>query len=103
EMFLLIVVMVLAILTAVVFVEQSQRRIPVEYAKRVVGRRTYGGSNTYIPIKVNQAGVIAVIFASSVLYVPALSAQFNTPSDPTVAPPEWVSWIFGNLVSGDSW
>lgn len=103
EMFLLIVAMTVAILTAVVFVEQSQRRVPVEYAKRVVGRRTYGGSNTYIPIKVNQAGVIPVIFASSVLYVPALIAQFNTPADPTVVPPDWVSWIFANLVSGDSW
>ncbi len=67
------------ILAAVVFVEQSQRRIPVQYAKRMVGRRTYGGNNTYIPIKVNMAGVVPVIFASSLLYLPTLIAQFNQP------------------------
>ena len=69
----------LVVVAAVVFVEQSQRRIPVQYAKRMVGRRTYGGNNTYIPIKVNMAGVVPVIFASSLLYLPALIAQFNQP------------------------
>ena len=69
----------LLIVFGVIFVEQSQRRIPVQYAKRMVGRRTYGGNNTYIPIKVNMAGVIPVIFASSLLYLPALVAQFNQP------------------------
>ena len=58
------------ILVAIVFVEQGQRRIPVQFAKRVVGRRMYGGQSTYIPLKVNQAGVIPIIFASSVLYLP---------------------------------
>jgi len=62
------------ILVAVVFVEQAQRRIPVQYAKRVVGRKLYGGSSTYIPLKVNQAGVIPIIFASSLLYLPVLAA-----------------------------
>ena len=66
--------MVLAIglltVALVVFVEQSQRRIPVQYAKRMIGRRTVGGTSTYIPIKVNMAGVIPVIFASSMLYLP---------------------------------
>jgi preprotein translocase subunit SecY len=57
---------------AIVFMEQGQRRIPVQYAKRVVGRRMYGGTSTYIPLKVNQAGVIPIIFASSVLYIPVL-------------------------------
>ena len=57
---------------AVVFVEQAQRRIPVQYAKRMVGRRMYGGTSTYIPLKVNQAGIIPVIFASSLLYLPQL-------------------------------
>ena len=61
----------------VVFVEQAQRRIPVQYAKRMIGRRSYGGTSTYIPLKVNQAGVIPVIFASSLLYIPALIAQFS--------------------------
>jgi preprotein translocase subunit SecY len=55
-----------------VVMEQGQRRIPVQYAKRVVGRRMYGGSSTYIPLKVNQAGIIPIIFASSVLYIPTL-------------------------------
>ncbi len=64
----------LAILVAIVFVEQGQRRIPVQFAKRVVGRRMYGGSSTYIPLKVNQSGVIPIIFASSVLYLPQLVA-----------------------------
>jgi preprotein translocase subunit SecY len=62
------------IIVAIVIVEQGQRRIPVHYAKRVVGRRMYGGSSTYIPLKVNQAGVIPIIFASSFLYIPALLA-----------------------------
>src|SRR3954453_16921486 len=62
----------IVILVAIVFVEQGQRRIPVQFAKRVVGRRMYGGQSTYIPLKVNQAGVIPIIFASSVLYLPVL-------------------------------
>jgi preprotein translocase subunit SecY len=61
-----------AIVVAVVIVEQGQRRIPVQYAKRIVGRRMMGGGSTYIPIKVNQAGVIPIIFASSVMYIPVL-------------------------------
>ncbi|HZF89608.1 preprotein translocase subunit SecY [Streptomyces sp.] len=75
----------------VVFVEQAQRRIPVQYAKRMIGRRSYGGTSTYIPLKVNQAGVIPVIFASSLLYIPALIVQF---SNSTAG---WASWIQGNL------
>jgi preprotein translocase subunit SecY len=70
--FLLIVLMGIAIIVAIVIMEQGQRRIPVQYAKRVVGRKMYGGSSTYIPLKVNQAGVIPIIFASSVLYIPSL-------------------------------
>ncbi len=66
----------LVVLTAgIVFVEQGQRRIPVNFAKRVVGRRQYGGNNTYIPLKVNQAGVIPVIFATSLLQLPTLVAN----------------------------
>jgi preprotein translocase subunit SecY len=61
-----------AIIFAVVWMEQGQRRIPVQYAKRVVGRRMMGGQSTYIPLKVNQAGVIPIIFAASVLYFPSL-------------------------------
>ena len=101
ETFVLVLLMGVLIMGAVVFVEQSQRRIPVQYAKRMVGRRTYGGNNTYIPIKVNMAGVIPVIFASSLLYLPALIAQFNQPqAGETTA--DWVVWVQNNLVSGDS-
>ena len=67
--------MTLAILVFVVFMEQGQRRIPVTFAKRVVGRRQYGGSSTYIPLKVNQSGVIPIIFANSLLYIPILLAN----------------------------
>jgi preprotein translocase subunit SecY len=67
-----IVLLGLAIIVAVVFMEQGQRRIPVQYAKRIVGRRMTSGGSTYIPLKVNQAGVIPIIFASSVLYFPTL-------------------------------
>jgi len=70
--FILILIIGVAVITAVVFMEQAQRRIPVQYAKRMVGRRMYGGTSTYIPLKVNQAGVIPVIFASSLLYLPQL-------------------------------
>jgi len=70
--FLFICVMALGVIVAIVIMEQGQRRIPVQYAKRVVGRRMYGGSSTYIPLKVNQAGIIPIIFASSVLYIPSL-------------------------------
>ena len=98
EMFFLVILVGIVIVGLVVFVEQSQRRIPVQYAKRMVGRRTYGGSNTYIPIKVNMAGVIPVIFASSLLYIPALIAQFNRGG---ANPPAWVVWIETYLVKGD--
>jgi preprotein translocase subunit SecY len=70
--FLGIVAIGIGVIVAIVFMEQGQRRIPVQYAKRVVGRKMYGGTSTYIPLKVNQAGVIPIIFASSVLYIPVL-------------------------------
>ena len=71
-LFVLLIVLVVAIVFAVVRVELSQRRIPVSFAKRQVGRRMYGGQNTYIPLKVNQSGVVPIIFASSVLLLPVL-------------------------------
>ncbi|MFD7502534.1 preprotein translocase subunit SecY [Streptomyces sp. NPDC059850] len=85
----------LAMVGLVVFVEQAQRRIPVQYAKRMIGRRSYGGTSTYIPMKVNQAGVIPVIFASSLLYIPALIVQFSQ------SKAGWANWISQNLVKGD--
>jgi len=70
--FALLMVISLGILVAIVRIELGQRRIPVQFAKRVVGRRMYGGQNTYIPLKVNQAGVVPIIFASSILLLPVL-------------------------------
>ena len=101
EGLILVIAIGVIIVGAVIFVEQSQRRIPVQYAKRMVGRRTYGGNNTYIPIKVNMAGVVPVIFASSLLYLPALVAQFNQPASGEPAAP-WVAWIQDNLTQGDN-
>jgi preprotein translocase subunit SecY len=75
--FTLICVFGLVVIASVVFLEQGQRRVPVQYAKRMIGRRMYGGTSTYIPLKVNQAGVIPVIFASSLLYLPQLIASLG--------------------------
>jgi preprotein translocase subunit SecY len=74
--FFAMIALTLAIIVSVVFVELGQRRIPVQFAKRVVGRRMMGGQNTYIPLKVNQSGVIPIIFASSILLLPAILASF---------------------------
>ncbi len=76
-----VLVLALAIIATVVFVEQGQRRLPVQYAKRMIGRKMYGGTNTYLPLKVNQAGVIPVIFATSLLYLPLLLVQLLEPDD----------------------
>jgi preprotein translocase subunit SecY len=74
--FLLILVMMLAVTAAVVIMQEGQRKIPVQYAKRVVGRRVYGGQSTHIPLRVNTAGVIPVIFASSLILFPATLTRF---------------------------
>jgi preprotein translocase subunit SecY len=86
----------LVIVAGVIFIEQAQRRIPVQYARRMVGRKMFGGSSTYIPLKVNQAGIIPVIFASSLLYLPAMIVQFNQTSDSA-----WVRWLGDYFVVGD--
>jgi preprotein translocase subunit SecY len=91
-----VIVLGMVVVAAVVFIEQAQRRIPVQYARRMVGRKMFGGSSTYIPLKVNQAGVIPVIFASSLLYLPSLAVQFNQSSTNPV-----LVWIQSNLVRGD--
>ena len=101
ETLLLVIAVGVVIVGLVILVEQSQRRIPVQYAKRVVGRREYGGNSTYIPIKVNMAGVVPVIFASSLLYLPALVAQFTQPDPKTGDVPAWVTWISTYLTKGD--
>ncbi|MEC3913341.1 preprotein translocase subunit SecY [Nocardia sp. CDC153] len=87
----------LVVIVGVIFVEQGQRRIPVQYAKRVVGRKMYGGSSTYLPLKVNQAGVIPVIFASSLLYLPNLLAQLTQKSSGN--PAKWQELIQKYLVN----
>ncbi len=93
---LFLIVLVLVITGLVVWVETGQRRVPVQYAKRVIGRRIYGGQNTYLPIRVDQAGVIAVIFAVSLLSAPLTVAQFfpNLPVAKKII--EW--WTRGHLL-----
>jgi preprotein translocase subunit SecY len=89
------------LLVAIVFIENGQRRIPVQFAKRVVGRRMYGGQSTYIPLKVNQSGVIPIIFASSVLSLPLLVTQ-ALPSNPGSWGVTVQNWVNDNLVQRDS-
>ena len=91
--FLLVVAIGILIIMGVVYVEQAQRRIPVQYAKRMVGRQMFGGSSTYIPLKVNMAGIIPVIFASSILYLPSLLVQLSQ-SQNAIA--QWISANFAN-------
>jgi preprotein translocase subunit SecY len=96
---ILSVLVVFVVIAFVVFMEQAQRRVPVQYAKRMVGRRMYGGTSTYIPMKVNQAGVIPVIFASSLLYLPQLAVSlFGNQSNPS----GWQSWVQRYLEIGTS-
>jgi preprotein translocase subunit SecY len=92
--FSVVVLIGLIVIAAVVYVEQAQRRIPVQYAKRMVGSRMYGGASTYIPLKVNMAGVIPVIFASSMLYIPQLIVTL------TGSQSGWAQWVSRNLSSG---
>jgi preprotein translocase subunit SecY len=95
--FALVILMGVAVIAFVALMEQAQRRIPIQYAKRMIGRRMYGGTSTYIPIKINQAGVIPVIFASSLLYIPQLAAQLFGHN----ATSGWASWVQQNLVISD--
>jgi preprotein translocase subunit SecY len=89
---LLITVLMIAVVGGIVFVEAGQRRIPVQYAKRIVGRKMYGGQTTHLPLKVNTSGVIPPIFASSVIMFPATIANF--------AQEGWIKNIAGYLVPG---
>jgi len=90
----------LVIIASVIFVEQGQRRIPVQYAKRMIGRRMYGGTSTYLPIKVNQAGVIPVIFASSLLYLPQLISQLIGGSSSTAG---WYVFLQNYVINQGNW
>ena len=98
----LILVVVLACIPAIIYVERAQRRIPVNYAKRVQGRKMMGGQSTYIPLKVNAAGVIPIIFASCIIYFPAqLAAIFNVGWLTTFADwcsTGWLNWLLTVLL-----
>jgi preprotein translocase subunit SecY len=96
--FAAVCVAALIIIVGVVFVEQGQRRIPVQYAKRMVGRRMYGGTSTYLPLKVNQAGVIPVIFASSLIYIPHLVTQLIRSGSGGMGNTWWDKFV-GNYLS----
>jgi len=91
--FAMVIAIGLVLVAAVIFMEQGQRRIPVQYARRMVGRKMFGGSSTYIPLKVNQAGIIPVIFASSLLYLPAMAVNFNNESG-------WAAFLSRYFLSG---
>ena len=96
--FAMVCLFAVAIIATVVFVEQAQRRIPVQYAKRMIGRRMYGGTSTYLPLKVNQAGVIPVIFGSSLLYLPQLIGQLAGNQDSW-----WSRFLQTYIVDPSSW
>ncbi|MCQ9342570.1 preprotein translocase subunit SecY [Corynebacterium kozikiae] len=101
--FAAVLIAVIILVVGVVFVEQGQRRIPVQYAKRMVGRRQYGGSSTYLPLKVNQAGVIPVIFASSLIYMPILITQIITSNSLEVPDNWWQRNVIQYLMAPSSW
>ncbi|WP_374064845.1 preprotein translocase subunit SecY [Corynebacterium belfantii] len=101
--FAVVLVAVIVLVVGVVFVEQGQRRIPVQYAKRMVGRRQYGGSSTYLPLKVNQAGVIPVIFASSLIYMPVLITQIINSGSTEVSDNWWQRNVIQYLQTPSSW
>ena len=97
--FATLVIVSLGILVAIVRVELGQRRIPVQFAKRVVGRRQYGGQNTYIPLKVNQAGVVPIIFASSVLLLPVLVSNIvGAGTDPDKGIRSWITRTINDYI-----
>jgi len=97
--FAALLIVSLGILVAIVRVELGQRRIPVQFAKRVVGRRQYGGQNTYIPLKVNQAGIVPIIFASSVLLLPVLiSNVVGAGEDPDSGIRSWITRFINNYI-----
>jgi preprotein translocase subunit SecY len=102
---LMLLVLVLITIMLIVYVQDGVRKIPVQYAKRVVGRRVYGGQNTYIPLRVNQAGVIPVIFASSILMFPAMICSWIQNLDSmqdVLASNRFVFWLL-NIFNYNSW
>ena len=98
-----VIAAIIVLVVGIIFIEQGQRRIPVQYAKRVVGRRQYGRTATYLPLKVNQAGVIPVIFASSLMYVPVLITQIVNMNKPTPPDNWWMNHVMAWLQNPGSW
>lgn len=99
----IVVIIILVVIPLIIFIERGQRRIPIQYAKRVVGRKVMGGQSTYLPIKVNTAGVIPIIFASAILYFPAQIAVFFHDVDWLQAMGNavshgWVNWLCSVLL-----
>jgi preprotein translocase subunit SecY len=94
--------LLVAVVAAVIVMTQATRRIPVQYAKRIVGRRMYGGANTHIPLRVNTAGVIPIIFASSFMILPTTLAQFVSPTSPLAGIGAWFTRtsIVYNIIYG---
>ena len=98
-----VIAAIIVLVVGIIFIEQGQRRIPVQYAKRVVGRRQYGRTATYLPLKANQAGVIPVIFASSLMYVPVLITQIVNMNKPTPPDNWWMNHVMAWLQNPGSW
>ncbi|MCL1847226.1 MAG: preprotein translocase subunit SecY [Coriobacteriia bacterium] len=99
----LIIIVVLAVIPGIVLIERAQRRIPINYAKRIQGRRVMGGTSTYIPLKVNGAGVIPIIFASALLYFPAQLAAFFavdwlTNLSNALSSGSWINWLLNAVL-----
>jgi preprotein translocase subunit SecY len=99
----LVIIIVLLVIPGIVLIERAQRRIPINYAKRIQGRRVMGGTSTYIPLKVNGAGVIPIIFASALLYFPAQLAAFFQVGwlqslSNMLASDHWVNWILNAVL-----
>ena len=101
--FAMVVAGLVVLVVGITFIEQGQRRIPVQYAKRMVGRRQYGGSSTYLPLKVNQAGVIPVIFASSLIYMPVLITQIVNSGSAGTPDNWWQRNVIQYLLAPSSW
>jgi len=99
---LFLAALLVAVVAAVIVMTQATRRIPVQYAKRIVGRRMYGGANTHIPLRVNTAGVIPIIFASSFMILPTTLAQFVSPTSPLAGIGAWFTRtsVVYNIVYG---
>ena len=98
-MMVVMIALLLAVIAGTIAITQAQRKIAVQYAKRVVGRKQFGGQTQYLPLKVNYAGVMAIIFASAVLSLPPMMLQYI----PGVAGTAWATKLYGELVGGGMW